>query len=151
MADFPAVLTWVQHDGLDDLRAHSMHRAECRHRFLWDQCDLGATQGTHLAAARRQAHEVDLLSSLAIQDLAAGDAARRVDQLQDCAHRYALSAAALTHDSDDLAREHIEVHAIDGAHDALVERDRDAQVTYPQQRISGCRDRMHRAGHRPPG
>ena len=87
----------------------------------------------------------------AIQDLAAGDAAGRIDQLQDGPHRHALAAAAFADDADDLAGEHVEAHAVDRAHRAFVQAERHAQVAHAQQRFSGCRDRRHRAGHRPPG
>ena len=73
--------------------------------------------------------------ALAIQDLAAGDAAGRFDQLQDRLHRDALAAAAFADDADDLAGEHVEAHAIDRAHRALVQLERDAQIAHPQQRL----------------
>ena len=123
--------TLVQHDRLDDLRAHGVHRAERRHRFLRDQRDLRAAQIAHQPPARRQAREVDrLVAALAIQDLAAGDASRRIDQLQDRAHRDALAAAAFADDADDLAGEHVEAHAVDRAHRAFVQAERHAQVAH---------------------
>ena len=149
---------FVQHDRLDDLRAHRVHRTERRHRLLRDQRDLRAAQVAHQAAARRQAREVDRRCTLAIHDLAAGDASRRIDQLQDRPHRDALAAAALADDADHLAGEHVEAHAIDRAHRAFVQTERHAQIAHAQQRfrvhrgtVSGCRDRRHRAGRRPPG
>ena len=142
----------VQHDRLDDLRAHRVHRAECRHRLLRDQRDLGAAQGAHQAAARRQAGQVDR-SWLPWRYRISPPVMRpgRIDQLQDRAHRYALAAAAFADDADDLAGEYVEAHAIDRAHRAFVHAERHAQVAHPQQRFSGCRDRRHRAGRRPPG
>ena len=146
----------VQHDRLDDLRADRVHRAERRHRFLRDQRDLGAAQVAHHAGrAAGGARGRSVCRASAIQDLAAGDAAGRIDQLQDRPHRHALAAAAFADDADDLAGEHVEAHAIDRAHRAFVQSERHAQVAHAQQRrsaqLSGCRDRRHRAGRRPPG
>src|ERR1700721_2974863 len=48
----------------------------------------------------------------------------------NAAHRYALAAAALADDADDLAGKHVEAHAIDRAHSALVHAERHAQVAH---------------------
>ena len=91
-------------------------------------------------AARRQLGEVDHLAALpsaaAEADLARGDAARPLDELQDRLHGHALAAAALADDAQHLAGHDVEAGAVDGAHQALVEREGDAQVADREQRGS---------------
>ena len=161
----PAVA--VQQDGLDDLVAHRVHRAEGGHRFLRDQRDLAAADVAHRRAARRQLGEVDHLAALflagraaAEADLARGDASRQLDELQDRLHGHALAAAAFAHDAQHLPGHDVEAGAVDGAHQPLVEREGDFQVAHREQRgwgvgvhrfLNGYKGRRHRAARRPPG
>jgi hypothetical protein len=124
LAGLPAMA--VQQDGLDDLVAHGVHGAEGGHRFLGDQRDLAAADVAHEGAARRQLGEVDDLRVAAEADLARGDAARPLDELQDRPHGHALAAAALADHAQHLAGHDVEAGAVDGAHQALVEGERDS-------------------------
>src|SRR5262245_45336489 len=122
-------LTLVQLERLDDLLAHRVDRAERRHRLLRDQCDLGAADRPQLGALRREPGQIDRGSGLHLEeDPAADDSPWRLDDLQDRLHRDALAAPALTHDPDDLAREHVEAHAVDRAYEPFVEKEMDPEV-----------------------
>src|SRR4030095_5810755 len=96
---------------------------------LRDQRDLGAPDRAKLGALRRELRQVDgSARALLEEDLAADDPAGRLDDLQDGLHRHALAAAALADDADDLPRLHVEAHAVDRAHEPLVEEEENAQV-----------------------
>ena len=63
------------------------------------------------------------------------DAARPLDELQDRPHRDALAAAAFADDAEHLAGHDVEADAVDGAHQALVQGEGDAQVAHREQRL----------------
>ena len=129
-------LALVEQERLDDLVADGVDRAERGHRLLGDQRDLGAPDRAHLRAAGVEPRQVDHVPLGAPGDgrrrksmRPDDDPARRVDELEDRAHRHALAAAALADDPHDLAGEHVERHAVHRAHHALVQEERDAEVS----------------------
>ena len=122
-------LALVKPERLDDLLADRMDRAEGRHRLLRDQRDLGAPDRAKLRALRREPGQVDGRRRVLLEeDLAADDAAGRLDDLQDGLHRDALAAPALADDPDDLAGMHVEADAVDRADEPFVEEEVDAKV-----------------------
>src|SRR5437899_2924676 len=76
-----APLPLVEPERLDDLLADRVDRAERRHRLLRDQGDLGAADRAELGALRREPRQIDGRRVLLEQDLAADDAAGRLDDL----------------------------------------------------------------------
>ena len=132
----------VQQDGLDDLIADRVHRAEGGHRFLWDQRDLAAADVAHVGSSRGQAGEIDHAVAVAAAeaDFARGDSSRPLDELQDRLHRHALAAAALADDAEHLSGHDVEAGAVDGAHQTLVEGEGDPQVADREQWDFGVGD-----------
>src|SRR5438445_2612578 len=128
-----APLPLVEPERLDDLLADRVDRAERRHRLLRDQGDLGAADRAELGALRREPRQIDGRRRVLLeQDLAADDAAGRLDDLKDGLHRHALAAPALADGPDDLTGMHVEAHAIDRAHEPLVEEKVDAEILDPE-------------------
>ena len=144
----------VQQDRLDDLVADGVDWAEGGHRLLRDQGDLGAADVAHLGAAWSQAREIGHLGAVAAAeaDLARGDAAGPVDQLQDGAHGDTLAAAALADHAQHLAGQQVEAGAVDRAHQAFVHLEGHLKVAHGEQRIghgvNGCTGRRRRAARR---
>jgi len=125
----PSPLALVEPERLGDLIADRVDGAEGRHRLLGNQRDLGAPNGAHRGALRREPGQVDGRGRiLTKEDLARDDPTGRLDDLQDGLHGHALPAPALADDSDHLAGTNIEAHAVDRPHDALVEEKMDPQI-----------------------
>src|SRR5207244_748397 len=77
----------------------------------------------------------DAAALAAEQHSSTDHATGRLHDLQHGPHGHALAAAALAHDPHDLARRHVERHAVDRAHQSLVEEEVHAQVADRQQRV----------------
>ena len=97
---------------LGDLPPDGQHRIERGHRLLEHHADLAAADLAHLLGATGCSR-----SRPAKQDLALGDAARRIgNQAQDRQRADRLAGAALADDGHGLAGIDGVGHAVDGAH-----------------------------------
>ena len=101
---------FVPQDGFRDLVAEGVDRIEGEQRLLEDHRHDGAAEIRQLAAAHRQ-------------HIAAGDGNAALDpgpvlrmQAEERAQGDALAGARLADQGDDLARSHVEIDAVDGAH-----------------------------------
>ena len=101
---------FVPQDGFRDLVAEGIDRIEGEQRLLEDHRHDGAAEIRQLAAAHRQ-------------HVAAGDGDAALDrgpvlrmQAEERAQGDALAGARLADQGDDLARSHVEIDAVDGAH-----------------------------------
>jgi len=121
----------VQPDHLADLVADGVDGRERAHRLLEDHRDVTAADRPDRLAAGLQPRQVDrlLLARAARgampveQHLAGGDAAGRVDDLQDRACRDALAAAALADHAERLAGPELEADVVDRAKGAVAGRE----------------------------
>ena len=100
---------------VDELVADPQHRVEGVHRALEDHRDVAPAVLAKLLAALVE----EVLAPEA--DLAAGDARRLAEDLQDRVARGALAAAGLAGEAEDLTCVDLEVDVVDGAH-ALARR-----------------------------
>jgi hypothetical protein len=84
-------------DGLDQLPADGVERVERGQRVLEDRADLAAADPAHRI-------ETEVVDALAFeQDLAAGHAARRLEQADDGRARERLAGAGFAHHAEDFA------------------------------------------------
>jgi hypothetical protein len=70
-----------------------------------------------------------------IENLAAADASRRLDQLQDRLYRDAFAAARFADDPHHLIRANLETHPIHGPDGTFVELKDDAEIAHGEQRL----------------
>ena len=102
----------VQHQVLLNLVANGQHGVQARHGLLKDHADAATAHLTHHFTFRVIAQQV------IVHALQANIAARHTtgagNQLQNAQHGNGLAAAALTHDTDDLAAIHMKADALNG-------------------------------------
>ncbi len=129
-------LALVQAQRLDHLVADRVHGTERRHWLLRDQRDLGPADRSHRRAAGIEPCQVHDTAALAAEQHGSADhAAGRLDDLEHGPHGHALAAPALAHDPHDFSRRHVEGHAVDRAHEPLVEEEVHAQVADGEDRL----------------
>ena len=145
-----AQLARVDADCLDDLVADRVVSAERRHRLLKNKSDFLAPNGADGAAGRIELRELDGCAvGGAIDDLAADDPAGPVHDTQDRARRDALATAALAHEPERPAGEHVEARAVDSLDDAFILEKVCLEVLHREDRELRCHKGLrHRAVHR---
>src|SRR5215212_5841708 len=94
-------------DRLDELIAHPVERVEARQRVLKDHADALAPDLAHLIGRE----SVDPRARE--PDLAARDAARRIDEADNGGPRHGFAGARLAHDPEHLAAGDVEGDAVD--------------------------------------
>jgi hypothetical protein len=147
---------------LADLTPHPMHRVERGERILEDHRDLAATDLSHLVLGGGQQ------VSPTPHDLARFDPDGRGEP-EDRHGRDGLSRARLADDGEHLAAVHVERHAVDRAHHALIGVEHGPKIAHREQRsvvfagrgtvenrferghLISTSDRARRAVHRRPG
>jgi hypothetical protein len=118
----------VAQDALDDLLADRVGRVQARHRLLEDHRHARAAQ-----VAQRPGVELQQVDALE-QDLAAGDAPRRLgDQAHDRERGDRLAAARLADDAERAPGPERERDPVDGAVGAAIAVEPGAQVADLQQ------------------
>ncbi len=112
----------VRLDGFDELPADAVERIQRGQRILEDGADPAPTDVAHLLVAQ----VVDALPLQ--QDLAAGDAARRLQQADDRGAGERLAGARFAHHAEDLARCDLERDVVQRAQRAAPAREFDDEV-----------------------
>src|SRR6185312_14876982 len=112
----------MRQDRLDQLVADAVERIEAGQRVLEDHADALAAQQPHLRA--RQV--VDTLA--AESDLAAGDAARRLQQADDRRSGDRLAGAGFADHAEHLAGRDVEGEIVDGGQHPVPRRDLDLEI-----------------------
>ena len=117
-------------DRLDDLLADPVERIEAGQRILEDHADALAADAAHFL--RRQ-----IVDPHARQiDLAAGDAAGRIDQPDDGKAGDRLAGAGFADDAEHLALGDVEGDAVDGAQRAAPGDEFDLEVTHGENGLT---------------
>ena len=119
---------------LADLPADRVHRVERREGVLEDHRDLLPPHGAALVLGERE--QVTTLP----EDLALGDVERRL-QVQDRHGCHRLARTRLAHDGEHLAACHIERHAVDRLHAAVIGVEPGPHVPQRQQHLLTWRHR----------
>jgi hypothetical protein len=121
----------VRADGLDQLPTHGVERIQRGQRVLEDRADLAPANGPHRI-------EAEVVDALALQpDLAAGHAARRLEQADDGRARERLAGARLAHHAEDFSRRDVEGNPVERAQRASAVRKLDDEVFDLEQRHGG--------------
>ena len=107
---------------LGDLPADGVDRRQRRHRVLEDHRDLAAADVPQLAL--RQAEQLAAL----VDDRAFDHGVGIVDQAHDAQQRDGLARAGFADDAEDLALADVERDVVDGAHQAVLGAEGDAQI-----------------------